>query len=277
MTSNAATAQRSFDHSVFAALPSGRRTWAVAAIRGEVRRLINLHDRLATRLAIADHLVYLGNFLGRGGDVAATVQELLLFRRALMARAAGLDGGSIVHLRGSQEEMWHKLLQVQFAANPREVLDWMLDRGVGATISAYGGAIADGRTAAKRGALALSRWTNGLRQAMRARDGHQQLISALKRAAFSDDGTLLFVSAGVDPSRPLESQHDAFWWGTRAFESSDAPYDGFTRIVRGAAPRHYGVIVGASKVSIDGGCGDGGPLIAACFNAVGDLVDVIEA
>jgi serine/threonine protein phosphatase 1 len=277
MAGDAALTVRSADRDVFAVLPAGRRTWAIASIYGEVDQLIAVHDRLAARIEIEDNLVYLGNFLGRGRNVAATVQELLLFRRALMARHPYGDGGAIVHLRGSQEEMWHKLLQVQFAPNPREVLDWMLAHGVDATIVAYGGGVDDGRTAAKRGAVALSRWTNALRAAMQSCDGHQQLMSTLKRAAYTEDGALLFVSAGVDPSRPLDGQRDSFWWGSREFEASDHPYAGFRRVVRGAAPGRFGIEAKTAKVSIDGGCGAGGSLIAACFDAAGNLVDVIEA
>jgi len=277
MSNGAATTMWSQDQGVFAVLPAGRRTWAVASVYGEVDHLIAVHDLLASRIEVEDNLVYLGNFLGRGRDVASTIQELLVFRRALMARQPDGDVGAIAYLRGSQEEMWHKLLQVQFAPDPREVLDWMLARGVGATIVAYGGTVASGQTAAKRGAVALSRWTNNLRAAMQSCDGHQQLFSALRRAAYTEDGALLFVSAGVDPSRPLDSQQDSFWWGSRDFEAADEPYGGFTRVIRGAAPGRYGVAVSTARVSIDGGCGAGGPLVAACFDATGNLVDIIEA
>ena len=92
--------------------------------------------------------------------------------------------------------MWHKLLQMQFAPNPREVLEWMLSQGVGQTITAYGGSIEDGRTAAKLGAVAMSRWTNHLRAKMREADGHERLMHVLRRAAYTRDGTVLFVNAG---------------------------------------------------------------------------------
>jgi serine/threonine protein phosphatase 1 len=210
---SSAGASAAVDDTVIAVLPGGRRTWAVAAVHGEARRLEALHDQLATRLQPDDHLVYLGNVLGRGADVAATVNELLLFRRAVLARQLHDGAGAIVFLRGSQEELWHKLLQLQFAPNPRQVLEWMLARGVGPTIEAYGGSIRDGRSAANRGAFAISQWTNRLRAAIRAVDGHARLISALRRAAVTDDGALLFVSAGINPGRALADQGDAFWWG----------------------------------------------------------------
>lgn len=260
-----------------AVLPPGRRTWAVASVRGMCDRLIALHDALAQRIAIEDNIVYLGNFLGHGRDIAGTVNELLVFRRALMARQVDGDGGAIIHLRGSQEEMWHKLLQVQFAPNPRQVLEWMLGQGVDATLAAYGGDIEAGRSAANRGAFALSRWTNNLRATVRSADGHDQLLSALKRAAFTADRTLLFVNAGIDPGRPLEGQNDIFWWGGQNFDSIETPYDGFTRVVRGADWRNRGVVVNDVIVSIDGGCGFGGPLVAACFDPAANVIELLEA
>lgn len=263
------------DPSVFAVLPEDRRNWAVASIYGEAERLALLHAALATRIRAEDNLVYLGNVLGHG-RVAATVDELLLFRRTLLAMRLSEADGEIVYLRGSQEEMWHKLLQMQFAPNPREVLEWMLTQGVAATLHAYGGSIEEARSAAKLGAVALSRWTNRLRAAMRESDGHERLLNVLRRAAYTRDGALLFVNAGVDPSRPLSEQTDSFWWGSRAFEAMSEPYDGFRKVVRGADPRRRGVVVNERMASIDGGCGFGGPLVAACFDGSGGLIDMIE-
>ena len=114
------------------------RVWAVAAIHGEAEQLAAAARALEPRIVAGDRLVYLGNYLGRGPDVRGTVDELLAFRRELIARP-GMFAADVAYLRGSQEEMWQKLLQLQFAPNPREVLAWMLEQGVGATLAAYGG------------------------------------------------------------------------------------------------------------------------------------------
>jgi serine/threonine protein phosphatase 1 len=268
------------DDSIFATLSSPRRTWAVGAVHGEADRLGQLHDALISRIRPGDNLVYLGNFLGRGPRVKETVDELLNFRRAFMARIEAerhVDTEDVVFLRGAQEEMWHKLLQIQFAPNPTEVLDWMLAQGVGATIRAYGGSTDEGKASAREGAVALTQWTNRLRDAMRALDGHNQLLSALRRAAFTADHALLFVSAGIDPTRPLSEQTDAFWWGGRDFASMETPYGDFTRVVRGFATAHPGLAVGAVTATVDGGAGFGGPIVAACFEADGTLGDSLEA
>lgn len=264
------------EQTVFALLPAGRVTWAVGSVHAESGRLRELHSRLEPRLSPRDNLIYLGNLLGRGSDVLGTVHELLLFRRAVLAERLDDGCGAIVYLRGRQEEMWHKLLQVQFAPNPREVLEWMLSQGVAPTLQAYGGTIEESRKAAAMGAAALSQWTNRLRAGMRAMDGHERLMSALRRAAFTEDGHLLFVSAGIDVSRPLSEQQDSFWWGGRAFDDIDGPYGNFRYVVRGFDFRHRGAWFKDFAASIDGGCGYGGPLIAARFGGGGQLTETIE-
>ncbi len=257
-------------------LPAPRRTWAVASVHGEAARLRDLHGKLSGRIRTGENLVYLGNILGRGDQVGDTVEELLSFRRALLARR-GDELRSIVYLRGSQEEMWQKLLQIQFAADPREVMQWVLNRGVGATLAAYGGSADEGMAAAKKGAVALTEWTLGLREAVRARDGHNALMSALRHAARAEDGALLFVHAGIDTEHPLSQQTDNFWWGAGGFEEIAAPYDGFRKLVRGFDWHHPGIKVAAFTATVDGGCGFGGPLLAACFDGRGELVDTLEA
>ena len=141
------------------------------------------------------------------------IDELLSFRRRMLARP-GMFLFDVAFLRGAQEEMWQKLLQLQFAPNPREVFGWMVEHGIGATLSAYGGSIQQGFVAARAGPLALTRWTSQLRSDMQAVPGHYSLLSALRRAAYTDDGALLFVHAGVDPDRPLSAQSDSLWWAT---------------------------------------------------------------
>ena len=139
----------------------------MAAIHGEAERLARLQAALEQRFMPGDRLVYLGNFLGRGPQIRETLDLLLDFRRRLLARPLSF-AYDIAYLRGGQEEMWQKLLQIQFAPNPREVLGWMLNQGVGATLAAYGGDPRQAEIAVRDGALAVTRWSSGLRSAMQA-------------------------------------------------------------------------------------------------------------
>ena len=87
----------------------------------------------------------------------------------------------------------------------------------------------------------------------------------------------MFVSAGIDVSRPLSEQRDSFWWGGAGFDDIREPYGTFKRVVRGFDPRHPGVRLDAATATVDGGCGFDGPLMAACFDPEGQLLETLEA
>jgi serine/threonine protein phosphatase 1 len=261
---------------VFATIACAARIWTVGAIHGEAARLRQLHDQLEARFAHGDRVVYLGNYLGHGGAIATTLDELIEFRRHLLC-LPGMEAADIAYLRGAQEEMWHKLLQLQFAPNPTEVLDWMLQHGAGATLAAYGGNAEDGRSRIRQGALTLTKWTATLRQAMQGHPGHDDLMTALRRYAVSADGALLFVHAGIDPSRPLSEQRDTLWWGGSDLPELTAPFGGFRMVIGGFDRNRRGARIGSFGACIDAGCGFGGSLVAACFTPDGALVDRIEA
>ncbi len=252
-----------------------RRIWAVAAIHAQARRLVRLHDTISERFQEGDRLVYLGNYVGHGEAVLATIDELLDFRRRVLGRQRGF-GCDVVFLRGAQEEMWQKLLQLQFAPNPSEVLQWMLRAGMEATVRAYGGDLRQGFAASRDGPRAITRWTGSLRTAMNAAPGHTMLFSALRHAAFTEERSLLFVHASIDPSRPLAAQGDALWWGRQDILDLATRFERFKRIVRGVDHYRRGVVERGLAVSLDGGAGHGGPLIAARFGAEGAVIEVVE-
>ncbi len=264
------------DPEKFGTLTGGQRIWAIAAIHGETEKLRTLHGALAEKVQPRDRLVYLGNYLGHGSDIIGTIDELISFRREVLS-VPGLMPQDIVFLRGAQEEMWQKLLQLQLAMNPPDVLGWMIERGVAATIKAYHGTATDGLASARGGTVTLTRWTSGLRSNMYAHPGHRELMSQLKRACVTADGTLLFVHAGIDPDRPLETQRDAFWWNPGGFAALIEPFGSFRLVVRGFDPDHEGVRIGNFTATLDGGCGNGGPLVACCFDAGGEPLEQLEA
>ncbi|HYM02736.1 MAG TPA: hypothetical protein VET85_07295, partial [Stellaceae bacterium] len=208
-----------------------------------------MHLRLAQRLAAGDRLVYLGGYLGHGPDIVRTLDELVAFRRLFLARPRAFLG-DIAFLRGAQEEMWQKLLQLQFAPNPREVLQWMLDHGVGATLQAYGADPRQGMAAARDGAVTVTRWTATLRAAIDAQPGHRQLLTGVKRAAIVEGGAVLFVHAGLDPGKPLDLQADALWWGGFDIMELSSPYGEFRRVVRGFDRHRAGLVESRYAVSL---------------------------
>lgn len=252
------------------------RVWAVASVRGEADRLRALHAALDPRIAEGDKLVYLGNVIGRGAGIRRTVDEVLRFRRRFLAIPGNCVGDYAV-LRGRQEEMWHKLLELQFAVNPRDVLRWMAGQGVDATIRAYGGDPHDGEIATGQGAVAVTKWTMSLRTAMGKQPGHRELMTSLRHAAYTADGGLVFVHAGIEGGRPLDAQGDTLWWNPQAFDALDAPFFDAKRVVRGLDPAHRGLVETPWSLSLDAGCGFGGPLLAVCLDTAGNILDRIEA
>jgi len=264
------------DSEKFALLRRCERIWAIASVHGEADRLVALHDQLSKRVHATDRVVYLGNYMGVGPKVRAALDELIEFRRWLLARPRAF-ATDVVFLRGAQEEMWSKLLQLQFAPNPPDVLRWLLEHGTAATLQAYGGDPAYASQVARAGPVAMTRWTGALRAALAACPGHQPFLSGLRRAAFTDDQGLLFVHAGIDVSRPLGAQSDSFWWATAAFGRITEPYEGYKRVVRGFDAQHAGLVTTPFTASLDGGCGFGGGLLAACFDRTGQVIETLEA
>lgn len=257
-------------------LERAERVWAVAAIHAEAGRLSGLHDRLWPHLRPGDRVLYLGNMIGRGAQAVATLDELIAFRRAVIARP-GAFACDVVYLRGGQEVMWQKLLQLQFTPDPLGALSWMLQRGVGATLAAYGGDGEAGMRAARAGTVALTRWTSGVRRAMQQHPGHVELLGGMHNAAVTGAGGVLFVNAGLDPARPLDRQGDLFWWHGVGFTALDRDYAGYRRVVRGFDPRQGGIEELPHKVTLDDGAGFDGAVCAACFTPAGDIVERLRA
>ena len=129
-----------------------------------------------------------------------------------------LKSESIVFLRGAQEEMFSKLLQLQLAPNPSEIVEWMFDHGVNQTIRSYGFLESEVKNIASSGTLKISKWTSQLNRVLHLNPGHTQYFLNLKHAAYSHTKKILFVNRGVDITRPLSAQNDCFWWDFKIFQ-----------------------------------------------------------
>jgi serine/threonine protein phosphatase 1 len=263
---------------VLAPIKPAAKIWVVGAINGDHGALRAVHQKLAKRVGSGDRLVYLGNYWGDGApeSIIAAINEILLFRRFFIAMD-GVDIADIVFLRGASEEMLSKLQQIQFAPNPGEVFDWMLTRGIAGTVRAYGFDPAHVQSVMRQGAHAISQWTSMFGDALRRHPGHNAFLSDLKHAAYSTDGRLIFVHAGLDGTRPLTGQTDTFWWGGSMFEAITERYYDCARIVRGASLGQAGLQEREFTLSIDGGAGRGGALIAVELDEQGKITDQITS
>ncbi len=265
-------------NAVLAPIKPADKIWAVGAINGDLGALQAVHGKLGRKIAAGDRLVYLGNYWGDGTaeTVLGTINELLLFRRFFIARP-DVDIADIAFLRGTAEEMLSKLQQIHFAPNPGEVFDWMLSRGIAGTLRAYGFDPSNVQALMRQGAHAISQWTGQFGASFRRQNGHSALLSDLKHAAYATDGSLILVHAGLDGSRPLTGQTDTFWWGGSMFESITDRYYDCRRIIRGSSQTNIGLQEREFTLSIDGGAGRGGQLIAVAIGRDGKIVDRIES
>lgn len=259
----------------FSVLRAVGRVWAIGAIHGEAEKLAAIHDVIAENLEFGDRIVYLGNYFGFGPSMPDVLEELIRFRSWFLAHPPLQHIDDLVFLRGSQEEMWWKLMQLQFAPDPRAILSWMETRGIPSMLAAVGFDIEEGRNKAADGTLSLTYWTNRLRETARALPGHDALMSSLKRAAYCEDGAMLFVHTGLDIEKPLARQADAFWWAEQSFSEIDRPYRGFRRIVRGYEAEPSGLREGEYTLSLDGGAGRGGELLCALLAADGSVIEAL--
>lgn len=224
-------------------LRPGGRLWALGALLGDHEALTVLGRALFRGWRGGDKLVVLGNVIGPRGNPSLALDWMLALRRRLLA-ARDARACDIVFLRGAQEEMWHKALRLQFALTPLQVLDWMLERGLAATVEAYGLSIAEARGACRNGPSGIARWTAGLRTRQATHGGHAELLNALARAARNADGAVFMSAAGIDPTKKIADQADAFWWTVatdRALaatlrRNAASDWRGVTRLVRGAGP-----------------------------------------
>ncbi len=259
----------------FSNLGQPRRVWAVSAIHGEIDRLIALHDDLFPYIQPGDRLVYLGNYFGFGHHAVEVVDELLTFRRMVMAKS-GMMADDIVYLRGAQEEMLQKLLQLQFAPDPGNILLWMLGNGLMSTLYSYGISPHDRIDACRQGVIGLANWTGSIREAVRKHPGHETFNTRLHRAAHTSphsEQPVLFVNCGLREDRTIEEQGDSFWWAGRDFDRIESPYAPFAKIVRGYDPEHRGIRMNNVTATIDGGCGFGGSLVCSVFDQNGGHMD----
>ncbi len=241
----------------FAELGIAHRIWTISPIYGDFARLYQIHQQIIENFQAGDKIVYFGNYIGKFVNIKKycpimTINQILEFRKTILS-FSGVKPDDIVFLRGQQEEIWQKLLQLQFAYNPKEVFEWIISSGIEQVLIGYGSNIEDGRRAIREGTIGISRWTSYLRHNIRNFAGHTEFFSAIKRAAFTQNETaMLFVHSGIDVNKPLIAQGDNFWWKSNDFNEITKPYCPFHYIIRGYDPNANGIHINGVTMSLDG-------------------------
>ena len=221
----------------FIELNNASRVWAVGSIHSNLDALNSIKKYILNNFEEKDKLVILGNVIGLGSQSKETLSSIIDLRNKLMSKFM-IKPNSIVFLRGAQEEMFNKLLQLQIAPNPIEIIKWMFEHGVDETLKSYGFGKDEIFSTASSGTVTISKWTSKLNKIILDNPGHKEYFLNLKHAAYSSSKKILFVNRGVDISRPLSAQNDCFWWGYQNFSKINKPYNSFIRIVRGYQSMH---------------------------------------
>ncbi len=225
------------EESNFIEISEASRIWAVGSIHSNLNAFNSIKKFILDNFKKNDKLIFLGNIIGLGENSKETLSSVIDLRFNLMSKFK-LKPKEIVFLRGAQEEMFSKLLQLQIAPNPNEIINWMFEHGVDKTLNSYGFKIEEIRKIASSGTVVISKWTSKLNQTIKETPGHKEYFLNLKHAAYSSTSKILFVNRGVDVTRPLSAQNDCFWWGYQNFSKIDKPYNSFVRIVRGYQSMH---------------------------------------
>ncbi len=262
----------------FTSLGHARNIWAISAIHGDIDKLSTLHDNLFPHIRAGDRIVYTGNYTGYGENSRYVMDEILTFRRAVLAKQSMIPT-DLIYLRGSQEEMWQKLLQLQFSPDPMNTFLWMLGNGIGPTLSSYGFCPHDGVEACSQGMVGISQWTKKIRDAITSHSGHREFSMGIVLAAYSPETSeypMLFINSGIDTTKTIDEQNDNFWWAHEKFNDINVAYAPFEKVIRGYDPKHKGIHFNCIKATIDGGCGFGGSLVCAGFGQDGAVLDTLE-
>lgn len=263
----------------FANIGKPRTVWTIPAIHGDLDALTRIHDHLIGKIRPGDRILYHGNYTGYSIQSAACIDEILAFRRLVLAMP-GMAAHDFIYLRGQQEQIWQKFMQLPFAPEPKDVLIWMLGNGLSATLQSYGFCPHDGIEACRSGTVGLTRWLNNIRETVRKNAGHVIFMNQQQRAAFTDENApypILFIHAGLDANKSLHEQGDGLWWSTDEFDSVETAYKPFEKVVRGYDPRHRGLYLNCITASVDDGCGFGGKLVSVGFDNEGGVDDILEA
>ena len=267
------------NNSKFAELEFCNNIWAIGSIHSHRESFENIKKHIIKNFSTNDRIIFLGNIIGVGEFAQETLSSVIDLRSKLLSKFF-LKPDDIVFLRGAQEEMFLKILQLQTAPNPHEILTWMYEHGVDKTIKSYGLDSHQLIEISTQGTISISKWTSKLNHIIASNIGHKEYFSNLSHAAFPKSKMILFVNRGVDITRPLSAQNDCFWWGYHNFSKVNKPYRTFKKIVRGYEPssRSKMDILKAKIVySLYEGPLSNNKIIGGLFNDSGNILDLFES
>ena len=253
--------------------------WAIGSLHSSINSFHSIKNFIISNFNEGDKLIFLGNVIGFRDSSKEIVSQVLNLRFYLMAKFK-LNHEDIIFLRGAQEEMFSKLLQLQIAPNPMEIIDWIFSHGVDQTIISYGFDPNEFKSVASQGTIQINKLTSKLNRQILDTSGHKEYFSNLKHATYSETKEVLFVNRGVDITRPLSAQNDCFWWGYQNFSLVNKPYNTFKRIVRGYHSNPYNDLENSKKRIL---CTlfkqplENNKILAGIFSKHGEILELFES
>lgn len=257
-------------------LGSFERVWVIGAVRGKAAPFEKICKQILDKSKSQDRLVFTGNLVGSNKNKtneSKKVINIAIKLRAFFMSNSSFDINDIVFLRGCFEELLDKSRELHMSPNPLELVEWMYSKGLDKILESYNISSSLLDHAARNGASALSRASVKIHRAIDSNPGHSNYMSSLKRLAYNEEKTLLFVSAGLSKDRPIEAQSDELWWGG-GFSNLDEPYRDILRVIRGFDPKDEGIASGKFGVTLDGGEDQ---IFAALFQKNGQLIETIQS
>ncbi len=253
--------------------------WAIGSLHSSIESFKSIKSYILSNFSKDDKIIFLGNIIGFRNKSKEIISEVLKLRFNLMSKFK-LNHEDVVFLRGAQEEMFSKLLQLQIAPNPAEIVEWIFSHGVDQTVISYNFEPDQFRNIATQGTIQINKLTSKLNHQISITPGHKEFFSNLKHAAYSETKEVLFVNRGVDLSRPLSAQNDCFWWGYQNFSLIKKPYNTFKRVVRGYQSNQHNDLENSKNRIL---CTlfrqplENKKILAGIFSKNGEILDLFES
>ena len=151
------------------------RIWSIGSIHSSLESFQSIKKYIFSNFKNGDKLIFLGNLIGYNNQSKEIITDVLNLRFSLMAKFS-LDHEDVVFLRGAQEEMFSKLLQLQIAPNPREIIDWIFSHGVDQTLVSYNFEADQFRNIATQGTIQIDKLTSKLIKKISETPGHKEFF-----------------------------------------------------------------------------------------------------